>query len=204
MKVALTLHDFSIQNNRFDLLEKLKEYYPEFKVSLFTVPNDVKHLSRGNREEDLSRLKSHLDWMQLIPHGLTHRSSEMAKVSYKAFRDHVIPAIVDTFYKDGLPFVKGFCAPHWQWNEEVVDALNDMGWWGAVSPQRPDMDYPKTFFRHNYSIDEAFFWSGPEDLKLYGHINETSMNSLDKCFAYLLRLPHDVEWCYATDFLEKL
>jgi MoxR-like ATPase len=42
MKVCLTLDDFSIVNNRLDVLLKLKKHFPDFKVSLFTVPKDEK------------------------------------------------------------------------------------------------------------------------------------------------------------------
>ena len=41
-KVSLDLHDFSILNNRMDLLFQLKEFFPNFKVSMFTIPWDYR------------------------------------------------------------------------------------------------------------------------------------------------------------------
>lgn len=198
MKVVLDLHDFSVLNNRLDLLLQLKEYYPDFKVSLFTIPFDIKR-QVGNKEEALNLIRKHLDWLQIIPHGLFHNSSEMRRCDYQRFRYKVIPSIRKYFDRDGLPFVQGFCAPHWNWNKDVVKALDDIDWWGAISPARPDMVSTRRYYTYDYAIDQAFDLS-KEVIRIHGHIGSTD-NDLEKCMDNLLRLPKDVEWHFVTDFV---
>ena len=134
--ISLDLDDFSILNNRMDLLMQLKESYPKLKVSLFTIPYDFAYetLPEGQilRDKTLAMIKTQLDWIELIPHGLVHFPKEFEKCDYKTMKLKVFPAIEEAFKKDCLPYVKGFKAPYWLWNEEVVRALDEEGWWGAI------------------------------------------------------------------------
>lgn len=201
MKVSLDLHDFSVVNNNLDVLFHLKCAVPELKVSLFTVPIDTK-ADFGQylvRERLLRRVKGCLDWIQIIPHGLYHTGREMSKVTYKEFNEYYLPMIQKAFNDDGLPFVKGFLAPHWKWNEEVVRALDDAGWWGAIDP-RQYMPKPKRFYQYNCSIDEKL--PEKEILKLHGHLFGTK-NDLVECYENILKVPASAEWHYVTDFIEK-
>jgi len=200
-KVCLDLHDFSVVNNRLLWLLALKEHFPNFRVSLFMIPVDVKS-DWGPyllREEFLEEIHRHLDWIQLIPHGLHHPRNEMARADFMPFKQVTIPAIEDAFNKDGLPFEKGFCAPHWRWSDAVVRTLDDLGWWGAVDRDKK-MPYPKRFYKYNYLLNEPF-WEAEEDLKIHGHIYGTK-NDVGLCFENLLKLPEDTEWHFVTDFLE--
>lgn len=205
MKVVLDLHDFSVANNRLEVLLKLKEHFTNFKVSLFTVPIDKK-MDWGPsliHKDNLEKIKKCLDWMQIIPHGLHHDSSrEMETQSYDSFSRKVIPVIQEAFEKDGLPYVNGFCAPHWRWNKDVVKVLDDMGWWGAVL-REDKMIKTKKFYRYTHLLNEPFWEFNLEVLKLHGHIYGTK-NDIGRCFNNLLKLPKDIEWCYATDFIEEL
>lgn len=205
MKVSLDLHDWSVLNNRMDLLLKIKEHYPNFKVSLFAIPFDVLHetgTQRMYKPAALKVIKENLDWMQIIPHGLTHMSNEMEKCDYKLFKEGILPSIEEAFDADGLPFVKGFCAPYWLWNEDVVRALDEEGWWGAIDRNQPDMLSTKKFYKYSHSLEEAYYKSNLDTLKLHGHIDGVSKNDLEKCFVNIFKLPADTEWCYVTDFIE--
>lgn len=205
MKVSLDLHDFSILNNRLDLLLKIKDHYPGFKVSLFTIPFDAQHevgIQRIYREAALNKIKENLDWMQIIPHGLTHMTDEFKNCDYDLFKK-VMKSIKEAFDKDGLPYVKGFCAPYWLWNKDVVKALDEEGWWGAIDRNQPDMLSTKKFYKYTHSLEEYFYKSNLDTLKLHGHIDGTSKNDLDKCFTSIFKLPVDTEWCYVTDFIEE-
>jgi len=203
MKVCLDLHDFSVVNNRLDLLLKLKEHFPDFKVSLFTVPIDEEK-DWGPyqiRKQLLKEIKKHLDWMQIIPHGLSHNlPKEICNSGYDKFTRVIMPLIEESFKRDGLPFEKGFCAPHWRWNSGLVRALDKKGWWGAVDPRQPQMLCPKKFYRYSHAIDNIDY--SQEILKLHGHIYGTK-NDLGRCFDNLLKLPLSVEWHFVTDFLEE-
>jgi len=202
MKVCLDLHDFSVVNNRLDILLKLKEHFPGFKVSLFTVPIDQK-VGWGRcviRKELLKEVKKHLNWMQIIPHGLRHEASFEARTWGKTRLTSVLSSIEKVFDDDGLPFVRGFCAPHWRWSNIVVETLDKAGWWGAVDRDKK-MPCTKIYYKYNYLLNESF-WEAKGDLKLHGHIYGTR-NDVGLCFDNLLKLPKSVEWCFVTDFLEK-
>lgn len=199
MKIALDLHDFSVVENRLDLLLKLKELYPDFKVSLFTVPIDKKK-DWGSylvRRENLAKIKANLDWMQIIPHGLYHDSNQEMMVGYEVFKHDILPKIEEAFQTDGLPYEKGFCAPHWRWTEEVVKVLDEFGWWGAIDP-RQNKPCPKRFYAYSHKLDEPL---EGELLKIHGHIYGTK-NDIGLNFNKLTNLK-DVEWHYITDFIEN-
>jgi len=202
MKICLDLHDFSVVNNRLNLLLEMKDHFPEFRVSLFTVPVDRKDTWGGYliRSDILSEIKRHLDWIQIIPHGLFHNRHEMRYVTYKQFKDDLLPQIEQAFNRDALPYERGFCAPHWSWNPDVVKVLNELGWWGAVDPRQPNMSTPKRFFRYSYCINE--FFPVFDGLKLHGHIYGTA-NDLGKCINNIFDLvPVDIKWCFASELLE--
>ena len=203
MRVVLALDDFSVINNRLDLLLRLKNKFPSFKVSLFTVPEDIK-TDWGPyqiRKEILKEIKENLDWMQLIPHGLSHDGYEMKRCDYSAFKRDILPRVKQAFDRDDLPFVKGFKAPHYYWTEGVIKVLDEEGWWGGVDRDK-FMPIPAQFYRYNYRINEPFLESEAETLKLNGHIYGTE-NDLGKCIDSLLKLPLDTEWHFCTDFIER-
>ena len=203
MRATLDLHDFSVVNNRLLWLLGLKQHFPNFKVSLFTVPFDKKEDWGPSLIGDdfLIEIKKNLDWIQLIPHGLYHNGSEMSNYDYSTFKEKIMPEITDAFDSKGLPYVKGFCAPHWRWTDGVVKALDEAGWWGAVDRDK-QMPYTKRYYRYNFLLNEPF-WESKEDLKLHGHIYGTK-NDIGRCFDNLLKLPKDTEWVFVSDCLESL
>jgi hypothetical protein len=81
--------------------------------------------------------------------------------------------------------------------------LDEEGWWGAVDRNQPQMPTPKRFYRYNWSIDEPFWESKDPILKLHGHMTPPSANSMENCIINLMKLPSDVEWCYADELVEE-
>lgn len=202
MRVVLDIDDFSVVNNRLDLLLKLKETYPNFKVSLFTIPVDVK-CDWGpyqNRKEFLEEVKKHLDWIQIIPHGYRHEGKEMKYMSYEVMKE-TMKYIEEAFNRDGLPFVKGFKAPHWQVSDGVIQALDEAGWWLAVDPRQPKMKKTKKFYCHTQPIDQKLDLDA-DVLKLHAHTYGTK-NDLGKCMMNLMPYKmKEAEWCFVTDYIE--
>lgn len=198
------MDDFGIHNNRFDLLYKLKEHYPNAKVSLFMVPVEMVSASTEAfiwQEKRIEEIKKNLDWLQLIPHGLSHIPHEFANCDYYTMRDLVLPSIDEAFKKYGLPYEKGFCAPYWLWTDGVIKALDEAGWWGAIDRNQPEMKKTKRVYKYNYSTHEPF-WKYPEEtLKLHGHIDGKSQNDLEFTLPNLLKIPQDAEWHFVTDFV---
>ena len=186
MKVALDIHDWTPTFQRLEVFLKLKEHFPNFKVSFFAIPNDRK-MDYGPyliRSHLLEEAKKHLDWMQFIPHGLNHDSSrEFKHIDHETMKHRILPAIKDAFWRDGLPYENGFCAPHWRWNQDVINALDEAGWWGAAL--REDKITTKRFYRYNFLLNEPFWESDLSVLKLHGHTYGTK-NDIGLCFNNLL------------------
>lgn len=202
MKICLDLDDFSVVNNRMELLLKMKREIPQFKVSMFTIPTDIK-TDVGPyliRKELLSIIKDNLDWIQIIPHGYLHNGREMRKMNYQTMKE-TMDKIEKAFDHDGLSFERGFKAPHWSWNTDVVRALDDAGWWGAIDPRQPNMSSTKRFYKYSDSIDAIEY--SKDVLKLHGHIYGTR-NDFGKCFNNLLTQNiREAEWVFVTDFIEE-
>lgn len=205
MRVSLDLHDFSVINNQLDLLLEIRDRYPDFKLSAFTIPHDYEHENSQRalyRERELKRIHDNLDWIQLIPHGLTHMPREFEHCDRHTMK-MVLKSIDEAFTKDRLPYEKGFCAPYWLWNQDVVDILDENGWWGALDRNQPDMLKTQRSYVYSHSIDEPFWRSDRPVLKLHGHMTPPSTNDLQSCLVNILKLPTDVEWCYVTDLLDE-
>ena len=203
MKICLDFDDFSVLNNRLDLLLRLKETYPKLKVSLFTIPYDYafesKVAGRILRKRTLKAIKKELDWLELIPHGLVHMPREFEKADRKTM-EMVLPAIDEAFKRDDLPYVKGFKAPFWLWNQDVIDVLDEEGWWGAVDPKQK-MLKTKKYYEYSHGIDEPYMESTNKVLKLHGHITPTK-NGIEKCFVNLFKMPADAEFKFASEMVE--
>jgi hypothetical protein len=204
--ICLDFDDWSVLNNRLDLLLKLKEAYPKLKVSLFTIPYDVVQETQVNarimRATTLEAIKKNLDWLEIIPHGLLHLQRELEKCDYETMKKYVIPAIDECFKRDDLPYVKGFKAPYWLWNKDVVKALDEEGWWGAVDRNQPSMLRTKKYYIYGHNINEPFWESTLDVLKLHGHITNQMPDNFEKNFVNLFKMPADAEFKFASELLD--
>ncbi len=205
--IALDFDDFSVLNNRLDLLLLLKESYPKLKVTLFTIPYDYQHeqdvAGRIMREKTLEAIKKQLDWLEIVPHGLVHMPREFERCDYETMRKKVIPSIDECFKKDGLPYVKGFKPPYWLWNGEVIRALNDEGWWGAVDRIRVNEPKTKKYYVYSHKISEPFPESTLDVWKLHGHISPPEVNNLERCLSLLFKMPADADFKFASELLNE-
>lgn len=204
MKVVLDFDDFSVLRSRPDLLRLLKDHYPKLKISMFTIPFDYEYEMsdlRLMRDSALKFIHNNLDWIQIIPHGLSHIPREFENCDKETMR-MTLKAIDEAFKKDGLPYVKGFKAPYWLWNKDVCEVLDENGWFGAIDPNQPSMAKTKVFYEYEYSIDTPFWESKDKILKLHGHMTLPSKNNLEDCLLNLFKLPNDAEFEYVTDHLK--
>jgi hypothetical protein len=204
-KIVLDFDDYSILRSRPDLMKQLKEFYPGLKVSMFTIPYDYEYETsdlRLFRDEALKYIHENLDWIQIIPHGLLHKPREF-ELADKEAMELSLKAIDDQFKRDGLPYVKGFKAPYWLWNQDVVDVLDREGWFGAVDPNQPQMIRTKRYYEYTDSIDTPFWKVDKEIYKLHGHMTLPSSNNIDDCFLNLMKMPRDAEFYFVTDFIDE-
>lgn len=202
--IVLDFDDYSWIRSRPDLLRELKEHYPKLKVSMFTIPFDVAAENtrlRLQRDVGIRFTKENADWIQIIPHGLLHTPQEFLHCDKDTMR-LALKAIDDTFKKDGIEYVKGFKAPYWLWNQDVVDVLDEEGWFGGVDPNQPDMLRTRVYYEYSDSIDTEFWKVDKELYKLHGHMSLPSTNNIEDCFLNLMKMPRDAEFKFVTDYLE--
>lgn len=104
-----------------DALLGLKKANPEFKVTLFAIPNQMTY-------ELLEWSDQNRSWVELAVHGFTHHSNyECEKMSHHEFDTDMV------FFEDMIEgyFVKGFRAPGWQISNDCYEWLENNEWWVA-------------------------------------------------------------------------
>ena len=119
------LDDFYEGNERWELLTKLKQELPRFKVTLFTI------VGRCNRGW-LETIKQYYPWIDLVPHGWLHATSRECQHWGRAQCEEYLDRIAD------LNLTKGFKAPGWQISSPMYDALMDRGYWVADQSYNDD------------------------------------------------------------------
>jgi len=175
-KIIFNIDDFC--DNEWGIMEylnTLKNRYPDFRVTLFTVPFKIS-------TENLLIAKE-TGWIELAVHGFNHIPDEMLILGKEE--------ILEGFSKvDFSIFTKGFRAPYWLLNEQVIECCNKFGLWVALHHQKNESSwrtlcehgyyYPKAqngfkcWYGHTYDIREKLselleIW--PEDQK-FGFVSE--------------------------------
>jgi hypothetical protein len=202
--IVLDFDDFSVANPKMAHLLTLKQFYPNLKVSLFTIPYDIEYESQINyrrREFNLKKIRQNLDWIEIIPHGLVHTHREMEYTGYGSMKKFIMPQIDRCFKRDGLPYVKGFKAPQWKWSPSVVKALDDGGWFGASNKNEPDMLQTKKCYVYTHNLDQLWWESESDFLGLHGHITNEMQDSLERCYNNLLKIPKDAKFKFISEVI---
>lgn len=155
--MVVDFDDFSQDNHREDLIFRLKELNPKFKVTLFAVPG-LGSLSFWHRW-------SSLDWVELAVHGKFHPDPyECAHWDKNRMYDLTMDKWVSNF------FVDGFKAPGWQISDDIYEVLLDLDWWVA-DQHLEDERRPKGL--------RTYFYEDGED-RWHGHIQNVCGNGLEE------------------------
>lgn len=202
--ISLDFHDFGVENNNLYYIDKLREQYPNFKVSMFYIPVDLQYFSRLMPEmktvaRDMITKGIKDGWLELIPHGMFHTFGEFQKVDEKTM-EMTIKAYEEHFKDMGWPYVKGFCAPNWLISKEAIKVLNKKGWFLATDRNQPKALRAKKNYIYNWDITEGF----PKDLlhvSGHGHISGPSKNDLTQNFKNLMRIPADRKWKFVSEIV---
>jgi hypothetical protein len=166
--VFLDLDDFGESNNRLDWLWMLKKEFPNFKVNLFTIPDQV----YGNF---CAYIRS-LNWVQTCIHGFHHEHDE--EISEK---------ILDWRSEELVLFAKVYRAPYWQLSDKMYERLRKLDYKIMLHP-----DDPREGIKFNWNIKDS---PPPLDiLYAHGHIQDVCENGLVESFGNLLKLPNDTEF----------
>jgi len=220
--LILDLDDFSLSSPNFEYLLKLKEHFPNFKVTLFTVPVDQTILAGqvdlGKYQEWSKMLNEYKDWIEIAVHGFTHAQNEMMVEYDQAIK--ILKASENMFkeirfkekrfffgkkwkkYKINVPYKKIFKAPRWQMSPDAYRACRDKGYIVGIdrnqaTPNIKDM----TYYKYNWSIEEPF----PKDYRIvkgHGHISGMA-NDLSLCYENLLNMPTNAKFLFISEYYDE-
>jgi peptidoglycan/xylan/chitin deacetylase (PgdA/CDA1 family) len=190
MRVVLDLDDFSILDTCEMELRVLNEYFPKFKVNMFSITGGVSApLLREFKEYGCV----------FYPHGFNHVFLEMDSMDYEKVRKNLLS--VDKYVNEGL-FGKVFKAPYWRYSNDSYRALAENGFVVAISREQgnPPSEDVRTY-EYDYELHEA--WPPDFDgvLRLHGHCTPY-INGLSTCYTNLIdSLPKDTEFISIEEFL---
>jgi hypothetical protein len=191
LKIALEFDDFGPKNHQLPLLEELKEHYPKLKVTMFTVPWDIRFgehaaITLDKFQPWVDAVKK-FDWIEIALHGLTHIPLEFSEISYEGAKKRIIIGERMLENRD-IKFAKIFKAPHWSISEEGKKAAEDLG----------------------YSVveDHYYNWNLIDDMPntnelliAHGHVQDVMGNGIAESMHKLMKLPTDTEFYYLSEIL---
>jgi len=205
-KIVFDLDDFSIQNKEaFELLRRIKEHYPNMKVSMFTIPLPLairKRIIPEKEHEKFMKALPEYDWIEICPHGVSHIEQEGLYPKRKKQAKDYIFLSEKLFKRYGVPFQKIFKAPFWQANDLVYDELKRRDYTVAVDRNNvPKGEFKK--YIYNWSIDDPHIPDVPI-IKAHGHLDVTSSNSIFKAYKNFTQcIESDAEFIFISDYIKN-
>lgn len=207
MKVAIEYDDFSPVNSNFGVLESFKETYPDFKVTMFTVPWEIRfsELPPSGGRVSMANVKhacrvtdpkyrkwveavNDCDWIEVALHGLFHSPLEFAELSY----DHAKKAILTgmkMFESVGIKnFTPIFKAPQWAISPAAKMAAEDLGFTVLENG----------YYNWNLANDVPNA-DAVEPYIMHGHIQDVCENGLVETQMVVRSLPTDTEFLFLSD-----
>lgn len=198
--IIVDADDFCEQNQRLDVLLRLKRQIPTFKITLFSIPF---HCS----PEFIREIQT-FDWIDMVQHGWAHDSNYECLSWTKAECREALRLA----RKRGFT-TRGFKAPGWQISEGCYEALAEEGYWVA------DQDYNSKRRRH---LDLACYviegsqplyqcFNGATEIKhgcaIHGHIGHWgghNANTLELIEADILEAARsDTDFRFIREVIER-
>ena len=189
-KYIIELDDFG-ELKYADLLDSLDEYFDDFKITLFTIPDLV--------DKKFKEFVAERDYLKLGVHGWNHHWEECLNWSYEEAVEKL-----EMSQKLCFRFYRVFRAPRWQINLETRKALDDLDFILADHPSLMGFDLlPRKRYFHNTDLTELPNISNKFDvIKAHGHINSTMPNDLSLCLKQLYSLPKDTSFLFFHELPE--
>lgn len=190
MKISLDFDDFSPMNHRIDLIDELRQRYSGFKVTMFTIPWDIRFNPQGKGTpitdmkyaEWVSYVKKAIKdgWMEIAIHGLTHAPTEFHDLTYEEAKNRIVVA-QKMFVNVGIEINDMFKAPQWLINDDGRRAVKNL--------------------HLNLMEDGYYNWNIKDDMPkgdliAHGHIQDVMDNGLEESFTRLMKIPKDAEWVF--------
>lgn len=205
--VVMDVDDFGFLMPGFDDLLALKESLPGLRITCFTIPlpkefNEVENAKQFSFDKyakwaDLVKANP---WIEVALHGFSHTHHEMESSYEKTMT--ILQATENLFERVGLPYVKIFKAPYWQYSYDALVALRDRGYTIAIDRNhpRPVPDGAKTY-EYNWSFEEAL--PGAPIIKGHGHFTGNNTNNIGDTLGNILHhLPETTRFLTISEYLK--
>jgi predicted deacetylase len=207
LKLALSIHDFGFLMPGYEDLLRLKEHYPNFKMTCFTIPMPKEFFTLENQKH--FKVKKYKEWAKFVNecgfievslHGFSHTENEMNSSYQKA--EMLLKAAENLFKNVGLNYKKIFVAPYWQYSYDALQALKDNGWTVELDRNNlPNVPEGTKVFTYNWSFEEQM----PPLETVIGHGHTMShgvKNDMGTCFQNILKqIPEDTEFKFLSEIL---
>lgn len=171
-KVYITFDDFGEKVSNLDMLWKLRDYFDDFKVSLFAVPD---WCARPEWMEYVSTL----DWIDLYIHGFFHKEGE-------ELDDKTLEFLTRRYFR------RGYKGPLWEISDDMFHRLQKLQFMIFLEPTDP-----REGIKYNWDIRNA----PPRDMELqsYGHVYlhdypAQDANSLVRYVDNIMQLPRNTSF----------
>jgi hypothetical protein len=192
LRAVLSLDDFYSANSDLSKLDKLNDYFDDFKVTLFAIPTCMPE--SWVETDVLAR-----PYLQVAIHGYYHTMQECVNWS-------TLEAVKNITEAEESWTVKGFKAPFWIDSTGTLEACHRLGYWVAMNGEEPPYgDAPDglKIFYHDTDIANIPEEWDKEYLKLHGHIQNVCGNGLPECFNEVKRIPRDTEFMWIDDYVKE-
>ena len=148
-KIVLNFDDFCDENNKLNLLYKLKEALPKLKVTLFVIPMKT--------SLDLLHKVSLIDWIEMAMHGLYHTPKEFGMYDKETAIEKI---------KEAEDITQGLLVKGFKCFSEDTEILTNSGWVvfsiltknmkvATINTKNNYLEYqlPNKIFSYDYSGD---------------------------------------------------
>ena len=178
-------------------MEKFTEHYPNFKVTMFTVPWEIRFTRNGlagaHRISD-PKFKYWVDavndcpWIEIALHGLSHAPMEFAELDYEAAKKRLIVGMRILEHAGIKNFTKIFKAPFWALSTEGKQAAEDLGLKVVEDG----------YYNWNLANDNPDA-GAKEPYIMHGHVQDTCDNGLVETQHRIMSLPSDTEFLFLSE-----
>lgn len=118
--------DFHERNHRLDLLERLHDANPLFRMTVFAVPALCSDAFLGTLP----------DWIEVAGHGWDHGGA--ACTNAREAEHWTYEQAMDVLLSLPARFVEGWKSPGWLISDGTYEALAELGWWVADQTYNDD------------------------------------------------------------------
>lgn len=200
MKIALEFDDFSPRNSNFGILEDIKDHYEHFKVSMFTVPWEIRFgqqtpITQPEHKPWCEAVKRSSDWLEIVLHGMTHAPMEFAELTTEEAHKRIVIG-EKMFANREIELKKVFKAPQWAISPQAVKAANEL-----------DYDVVHDHYYNWNLADECPFTK--EQIKnddgiilAHGHVQRVCGNGIEEVAHRIMQLPPDIEFIFLSEALK--